>query len=182
MKLSHEYAGTVKRQNVWKRTLVSHKVNVPFFYRLSQWDKNCSCFEVYFWSYCAKIVSKFLEIMSDKTLTRIDNPAPSEISDLLNHNTVTSVDQIIWSFNTISFSLVTRTEVIVSSLDHPIHACWYDSIFKWRLHCTSVKDLSLFLCQAILHYITLTFQLLLRSIIFRFERMRKKNMYTLIRQ
>ena len=40
-------------------TLVSNKLNVPFFSTLFQWDKNCNCFQMYFWRNCAKIVSKF---------------------------------------------------------------------------------------------------------------------------
>ena len=40
-------------------TLVSNKMNVPFFSTLFQWDKNCNCFQVYFGRNYAKIFSKF---------------------------------------------------------------------------------------------------------------------------
>ena len=39
-------------------TLVSNKLNVPFFSMLFQWDQNCNCFQVHFLRNYAKIVSK----------------------------------------------------------------------------------------------------------------------------
>ena len=91
-------------------TLVSSKLNAPFFSTLFQWGKNWNCFQMYIWRNCAKIVCDFFEIVTHKTLTRTNIPALSWISVLQNHNyTVTNVDQICrWS--AISLPLVTHTE------------------------------------------------------------------------
>ena len=91
----HIFAGTEKHHNVCKvtlsLTLFSNKLNEPFFSMLFQWNKNCNCFQVYFWRNNAQIVRNFWKLH----LTKTNILVPSVNSVLLNHNTVTNVDQIL---------------------------------------------------------------------------------------
>ena len=129
-------------------TLLSNKLNVPFFSTLFQWDKKCNCFEVYFWRNNPKIVSKFWKshLTSHKALTRTNVPVPSVISVLLNHKTVTNVDQSLpmkWHIFLIGNTHRSNACAIIWFMVwlvclEPVTTCRYDSMIKWRHHCTSV--------------------------------------------
>ena len=111
-------------------TQVSNKLNVPTSH-IFQWDKNCKSFQVYFWRNCATIMTvNFKNQISQEPIS-----VPSVSSVLPNHNTVTNVDQIChWS--TVSFSLVTNTEVaLLPALS--FHSCsgwlvWNHFPHSWK--------------------------------------------------
>ena len=100
-------------------TLVSNKLNVPFFTTIFQRDKYCYCFSVHFLTKLCQNCQKILEIISCKILTRTNIPVPSVILVLLHHNVVTNVDQIRrWS--AISFSFSKYFEPSISAISYTI--------------------------------------------------------------
>ena len=100
-------------------TLVSNKLNVQFFSTLFQWDKNCNCFQVYFWKNYAKIVSIFWNHISHNSHK---NQYPHLVCNFgFTEPKYSAQWQMLIKFchwNAISFSLVTHTEVM---LDHLIY-------------------------------------------------------------
>ena len=125
-------------------TLVSNKLNTPFFSMLFQWVKKMELLLNVYLKRVQKWLVNFRNV-TRKSLTRTNIPAMSSILVLQNHNTVTNVHQICcWSaislplvkhVNTLPPPTHTRTQqMLLNQHNHVIHAL--TSLFGTSYHIT----------------------------------------------
>ena len=87
-------------------------------------------------------VRGWLRPWSRKTLAWTKIPVLSVILVLLNHNTVTKVDQICrWSAISYSITCAITRFMLWSVCLEPVITCWCRGIIKWRHYCTSVCNI-----------------------------------------
>ena len=115
--------------------LVSNKLNVPFFSMLFQWDKNCNCFQVYFWS-VLKLSVNFGNHISQDSQEPICNFGftDSQYSATCWSNLPLKCCIFLMG-NTRRSNSITWSSWFCMG---PVTTCWYDSIIKWRHRWTSV--------------------------------------------
>ena len=108
-------------------TLVSNKLNVPFFSALFQYDLSCNCFQVHIWRNHAKIVNKFSKLY----LTRLSQEPISRSSlQFRFHCTTMQWQMLPLRCHIFLIGNTHRRYCITCMRDRPIHAL----IGLWRRH------------------------------------------------